>query len=77
MLEVLDWTGLDSVTPKVVVGYSDVTAILKPFATRLGWTSLMGPMVAEQEFSESYSFSSLQRCLMFAERVGRCATTTR
>ncbi len=68
-LELMDWTGLDSVTPKVVVGYSDVTAILEALLVTLGWTSLMGPMVAEHEFSESYSFSSLQRCLMFADRV--------
>ncbi len=68
-LEVLDWAGLESVTPKVVVGYSDVTAVLEALAARLGWASLMGAMVAEQEFAESYSFSSLLRCLMFPEQV--------
>src|SRR6185312_3536985 len=45
MLEVLDWSGLDAVSPKVVVGYSDVTGLLEALASRLGWTSVMGPMV--------------------------------
>jgi muramoyltetrapeptide carboxypeptidase len=68
-LELMDWSGLEHVVPKVVVGYSDVTAILEALATRLGWASLMGPMVSEGEFAESYSFSSLLRCLMAPERV--------
>jgi len=70
MLEVLDWTGLDAVAPKVVVGYSDVTGLLEALASRLGWTSVMGPMVAEGEFRESYSFSSLWSCLASPERYG-------
>jgi muramoyltetrapeptide carboxypeptidase len=69
-LEAMDWTGLDVVPPKVVVGYSDVTAVLEALAARLGWTSLMGPMVSEGEFAEAYSFSSLMRCLMAPDSVG-------
>jgi muramoyltetrapeptide carboxypeptidase len=68
MLEVMDWSGLDAVEPKVVVGYSDVTALLEALASRLGWASVMGPMVSEGEFRESYSFSSLWRCLASPER---------
>jgi muramoyltetrapeptide carboxypeptidase len=68
MLEVMDWTGLDAVEPKVVVGYSDVTGLLEAMASRLGWSSVMGPMVSEGEFRESYSFSSLWRCLASPER---------
>lgn len=68
-LEALDWSGLDRVSPKVLVGYSDVTGILEAVAVRLGWVSLMGPMVAESEFAESYSFGSLLRCLMSPEQV--------
>lgn len=70
MLEHLDWTGLDAVSPKVVVGYSDVTGLLEALASRLGWASVMGPMVAEGEFRESYSFSSLWSCLTTPERYG-------
>lgn len=68
-LEAMDWTGLDRLDPKIIVGYSDVTAILEAVAAKLGWASLMGPMVAESEFAESYSFTSLLRCLMTPELV--------
>ncbi|HEX4470620.1 MAG TPA: LD-carboxypeptidase [Nocardioides sp.] len=70
MLEAMDWSGLDEVAPKVVVGYSDVTALLEAVASRLGWTSVMGPMVAEGEFREAYSFSSLWSCLASPETYG-------
>jgi muramoyltetrapeptide carboxypeptidase len=70
MLEVMDWSGLDAVSPKVVVGYSDVTGLLEAVASRLGWSSVMGPMVSEGEFRESYSFSSLWACLASPERYG-------
>ncbi|MGC4111106.1 MAG: LD-carboxypeptidase [Nocardioides sp.] len=73
MLERLDWSGLDAVAPKVVVGYSDVTALLEALASRLGWASVMGPMVASGEFRESYSFSSLWSCLTAPERFGPLA----
>jgi muramoyltetrapeptide carboxypeptidase len=76
MLEVLDWTGLDAVAPKVVVGYSDVTGLLEALASRLRWSSVMGPMVAEGEFRESYSFSSLWACLTAPERYGPLAFPT-
>lgn len=68
-LAAMDWTGLDEVAPKVLVGYSDVTAILEAVAVKLGWASLLGPMVSESEFAESYSFTSLLRCLMTPELV--------
>ncbi|MFC4786058.1 S66 peptidase family protein [Nocardioides sp. MAHUQ-72] len=70
MLEVLDWTGLDAVSPKVVVGYSDVTGLLESLASRLGWTSVMGPMVSGGEFRESYTFMSLWSCLASPECFG-------
>jgi muramoyltetrapeptide carboxypeptidase len=73
MLEVLDWSGLDAVESKVVVGYSDVTGLLEALASRLGWASVMGPMVAEGEFRESYSFSSLWSCLASPESYGPLA----
>lgn len=73
MLEVLDWSGLDAVEPKVVVGYSDVTGLLEALASRLGWASVMGPMVDEGEFRESYSFASLWSCLTTPESYGPIA----
>jgi muramoyltetrapeptide carboxypeptidase len=60
-LEALDWDGLDQVAPKVLVGYSDVTAVLEAVAVRLGWASLFGPVAALGE--DAYSFSSMLRVL--------------
>jgi muramoyltetrapeptide carboxypeptidase len=68
-LECMDWNGLEHVTPKVLAGYSDVTAILEAVAVKLGWSSLMTPMIAGNDFAESYGFSSMMRCLMAPERV--------
>lgn len=70
MLEVFDWSGLEDARPKVVAGYSDVTALLEAVASRLGWSSVMGPMVASGEFREAYSFASYWTCLTDPERYG-------
>ena len=48
-LEAMDWDGLSpeaGVPPKVLAGYSDVTAVLEAVAVRLGWASLFSPMAA-------------------------------
>lgn len=68
-LESMDWSGLEHVAPKVLSGYSDVTAILEAIAVKLGWSSLMSAMVSCEEFSESYTFSSMLRCLMSPQRA--------
>lgn len=70
-LELMDWSGLDQIEPKVVAGYSDVTAILEALAVKLGWASLMSPMVAGGDFAESYSFASMLQCLMSPERISQ------
>jgi muramoyltetrapeptide carboxypeptidase len=65
-LAALDWSALDGVSPKVLAGYSDVTAILEAAASRLGWASLHSTMVA---FFDTYEFASLMRNLMTPERA--------
>jgi muramoyltetrapeptide carboxypeptidase len=65
----MDWAGLERIKPKILAGYSDVTAILEAVAVKLGWSSLMSAMVACSDFAESYSFSSMMSCLMSPERV--------
>jgi muramoyltetrapeptide carboxypeptidase len=72
-LAAMDWTGLDAQPPKVLAGYSDVTAILEAFAARLGWASLHSPMVTSSGDTAHYSFGSLLRALMRPA----CAMTTR
>jgi muramoyltetrapeptide carboxypeptidase len=63
-LEAMDWDGLGRVPPKVLAGYSDVTAVLEAVAVRLGWASLFSPMAAIRGDAAHYSFGSLLRTLM-------------
>jgi muramoyltetrapeptide carboxypeptidase len=71
-LEAMDWDGLDGLPPKVLAGYSDVTAVLEAVAVRFGWASLFSPMPAAQPprctairgEAAHYSFGSLLRTLM-------------
>jgi muramoyltetrapeptide carboxypeptidase len=60
-LAAMDWTGLAEVAPKVLAGYSDVTAVLEAVAVRLGWASLFGPVSAGSQ--DAYSVTSLLRVL--------------
>jgi muramoyltetrapeptide carboxypeptidase len=50
--------------PKVLAGFSDVTAILEAVAVKLGWASLFGPMPSVPGKDAHYSFGSLLRTLM-------------
>ena len=73
-LEAMDWDGLAGqppqvLPPKVLAGYSDVTAVLEAVAVRLGWASVFGPMVAIREGASHYSFGSLLRTLMRPEQA--------
>jgi muramoyltetrapeptide carboxypeptidase len=66
-LEAMDWDGIGPDTglqPKVLAGYSDITAVLEAVAVKLGWASVFGPMVAIREGASHYSFGSLLRTLM-------------
>jgi muramoyltetrapeptide carboxypeptidase len=68
-LEAMDWAGLAGLTPKVLAGYSDVTAVLEAAASKLGWASLLSPMVASSGAAIHYSFGSMLRTLMHPERA--------
>ncbi|MEV4163563.1 S66 peptidase family protein [Nonomuraea dietziae] len=71
-LEFVDWSVIDPARPKVVVGYSDVTALLEAVAVKLGWVSLFGPMVACGGFYQGpgeYDFDQLMRLLFTPAEV--------
>ena len=73
-LEAMDWDGLtglppEALPPKVLAGYSDVTAVLEAVAVRLGWASVFGPNIAIREGGSHYSFGSLLRTLMRPEQA--------
>lgn len=65
-LDALDWAVLDGIAPKVLAGYSDVTAVLEAAAARLGWASLHSTMVS---FFDAYEFASMLRNLMTPDRA--------
>lgn len=65
-LESFDWDMVDGLTPKVLAGYSDVTAILEAAARRLGWASLHSTMVS---YFDTYDYASLLRSLMHPEHA--------
>ena len=68
-LEAMDWDGIAELPPKVLAGYSDVTAVLEAVAGKLGWSSLLSPMVEPWGPGAHYSFSSMIRTLMYPERA--------
>jgi muramoyltetrapeptide carboxypeptidase len=63
-LEAMDWDGLNGLPPKVLAGFSDITAVLEAVAVRLGWASLFSPVAALRGEAAHYSFASLLRTLM-------------
>jgi len=68
-LAALDWERLAGLPPKVLAGYSDVTAILEAAASRLGWASLHSCMASSAGPAAHYSFGSLLRTLMHPEQA--------
>jgi muramoyltetrapeptide carboxypeptidase len=67
-LEALDLDLIPAQPPKVLAGYSDVTAVLEAVGRKLGWASLMSPMVTSQGPTAHYSWASMLRALMQPER---------
>ncbi len=45
MVDLLDWDAIAGAGPKVLVGFSDVTALHQAFASRLGLSTVHGPVV--------------------------------
>jgi muramoyltetrapeptide carboxypeptidase len=68
-LEAMDWEGLAGLPPKVLAGYSDVTAMLEAVASRLGWASLLSPNLVSSGAAIHYSFGSMLRALMHPEQA--------
>jgi muramoyltetrapeptide carboxypeptidase len=61
LLDLLDWDAMLRAEPKAFVGYSDATALHEALATRLGLSSLFGPMPAALPFGgESPDQASLE-----------------
>lgn len=60
---------VDRETPKILVGYSDATALLAWITERLGWTAFHGPMVAADFPSISAADARALRELLSGEAL--------
>ncbi len=73
LLDLLDWDAMLRAEPKVFVGYSDATALHEALATRLGLSSLFGPMPAALPFGgespDQASLDHLRTTLFQPEQV--------
>lgn len=63
--DLLDWNALRAAPPKLLVGFSDVTALHEELAVRLGLASLYGPMGAAGSFVEDPATSEHLRRTLF------------
>ncbi|HSJ21983.1 MAG TPA: DUF4031 domain-containing protein [Nocardioidaceae bacterium] len=65
----LDWDALAGAGPKVLVGFSDVTALHQAFAARLGVATVHGPVVTSLGAGDDESRSHLRALLLEPESV--------
>jgi muramoyltetrapeptide carboxypeptidase len=65
MIDLVDWNVLRDVEPKVLVGYSDVTALQQAVAARLGVVTLHGPMPGTRSFLASAAAQQHLRTTLF------------
>lgn len=75
LLDRLDYAAL-APHPKIVVGYSDITALLLALHRRAGWLVFHGPMVAADlgaEAASAYTLEHLWRALFRPAPLGRVA----
>ncbi|MEV5319089.1 LD-carboxypeptidase [Streptomyces sp. NPDC052687] len=69
--DLLDWEALRAAGPKVLVGFSDVTALHEAFAVRLGLVTLHGPMAAGIDFLKNARAQEHLKATLFAPETVR------
>ena len=65
VIQQLDWDVMATADPKILVGYSDITALHEAFATRLGVATLHGPMPSASSFIEDGPTAEHLRATLF------------
>ncbi|MFE4870005.1 LD-carboxypeptidase [Streptomyces sp. NPDC056682] len=65
MVDLLDWDALRAAGPKVLIGYSDVTALHEAFAVRTGLATLYGPMASAATFLQDAATQESLRTTLF------------
>ncbi|TDD67960.1 LD-carboxypeptidase [Jiangella aurantiaca] len=66
VVSLMDWAAMVHAEPKVLVGYSDITALHSAFARLLGVATVHGPMVGTEAFVTSASTASGLRSMLFS-----------
>lgn len=66
IVDLLDWAAMRAARPKVLVGFSDITALHEAFATRLGLATLHGPMAAGVDFIKNARAQEHLKATLFA-----------
>jgi muramoyltetrapeptide carboxypeptidase len=74
MVDLLDWSAMAEVRPKVLAGFSDITALHEAFAVRLGVATLHAPTVASPQLENEISARSL-RGTLFDPETSRVLTS--
>jgi muramoyltetrapeptide carboxypeptidase len=75
MVDLLDWQSLALAGPKALVGFSDATALHQAFASRLGLSTIHGPVVTSLAFGDGESREHL-RSMLFEPAPGTSITST-
>jgi muramoyltetrapeptide carboxypeptidase len=65
MTDLLDWQAMREAAPKVMVGYSDITALHEAFATQLGVVTVHGPLTGFASFSDGGESAERLRSMLF------------
>jgi muramoyltetrapeptide carboxypeptidase len=73
MVDLLDWESIAAAGPKVLVGFSDVTALHQAFAARLGLSTIHGPVVTSLGAGDDETRAHL-RSLLFDPEPGVALT---
>ncbi|MCI4140429.1 LD-carboxypeptidase [Streptomyces sp. MMS20-AI2-20] len=77
MVDALDWEAMRAAGPKVLVGFSDITALHEAFAVRLDLVTLHGPMAAGADFVKSARAQEHLRATLFDPESVRTLRTDR
>lgn len=71
IIEHLDFEAMRQVPPKILAGYSDITALHQAFATQLGITTLHAPMPACEPFLSSEASREHLHQMLFGTSAGQ------
>ncbi len=75
ILDMLDWTSMADAGPKLLVGFSDATALHEAIAGRLGLATVLGPVVTSLGGGDERSQAHLREMLFGDEPAALSGTT--